>query len=72
MHILKQCIVYRETKNSGIILMSWATFVPISAFLLFVVSTVARGEECALFRLFQPILRVFFANFAAIKKTFPK
>jgi len=40
----KQCIVYRITKSSGIILRPWATFVPVSAFLLILFSAVARRE----------------------------
>jgi len=42
--------------------------VPICAFLLFVVSAVAHGEECALFGVFR-LFFAFFANFA--KKLFP-
>jgi len=48
-------VVYNlKTKSSGIILTPWAMFVPILAFLLFLVFEVACGEECA--RLFLQIL----------------
>jgi len=45
-----------KTKSSGIILTSWAMFTPTSAFLLFLVSEVACGEELARFGLFLQIL----------------
>jgi len=37
-----------KTPNSGIIVTPWAMFVPISAFLLFLVSQVACGENLTL------------------------
>jgi len=54
-----------KTKGLGIILTPWATFVPISTFLLFLNSEVACGEEFARFWQFLK------ANFATIK-SFPK
>jgi len=59
---LKQYIVYQKTKVR-------ATFVPVSAFLVFVVSAVAHGEKCAILGIFG-LFFAFSANFAAIKKTF--
>jgi len=38
-----------KPKSSGIILTRWAVFVPVFAFLLFLVSQVVCGEVCALF-----------------------
>jgi len=61
-----------ETKTLGIILRPRTMFVPVSAFLLFVVSAVTHVEECALFGVFSLFFTVFFANFATIKRTFPK
>jgi len=59
-----------KTKSSSIIFTGWAMFVPISAFLLFLVSELPCGE-CARFYFFGLFLR-FFANFATINKLFPK
>jgi len=47
-------------------------FVPISAFLVCLVSAVSHGEEVARFLLTIGLFLVFFANFAAIKKLFPE
>jgi len=57
--------------HSFIIFKQWATFVPISAFLLFVVSTVVHGEECALFHIFWPLF-TFFWQILPQLKTFSK
>jgi len=46
-----------KTKSLGIILTTWAIFVPISAFVLFLVSEVACGEECAILAIFGLFLR---------------
>jgi len=45
-------------------------FLPVSAFLLFLVSEVAYGEECAYFRRLLAYFCCFFANFATLKKLF--
>jgi len=56
-----------KTKSSGIILTLWAMFVPISAFLLFLISRVACVEEDAYFWRFD-----LFLPFLPNKKTFPE
>jgi len=48
-----------KTKSSGIILAPWAVFVPISAFLLFLVFNVAVARMHSLLLAFWPIFGVF-------------
>jgi len=52
-----------KTKSLGIILTLWAMFVLISTFLLYLVSEVACGEECALFCHFCGAFLQFFGQF---------
>jgi len=54
-----------KTKTLSITLTAWAMFVPISAFLLFLVSEVVCGEECVYI---WPILQIL----PQLKKLFPK
>jgi len=48
-HLNIKAVHNLKTKSLGIILTPWAMFVPIFAFLLFLVSKVVYREECALF-----------------------
>jgi len=59
-------------ESSRIILIQWATFLLSLAFLLFVVSAVARGKESALFGVFGPLFRFFLQIPQQLKNFFRK
>jgi len=58
-----------RTKSSGIILTPWAMFVPISAFLLFLVSEIERRRMCLFLAYF---LFLFLQILPQLKKLFRK
>jgi len=68
--VLKQCI-YLKTKSSGIVLTPWTMFVPISTFLLLLISQVVPRIMCS-FLAFFDLFWWFFTDIANIKKLFPK
>jgi len=69
--LLKQCIILKQ-KSSGNIITPWAMCLPISAFLLFLVSAVECGEEFAHFWHFWPISGIFIPILPQLKNFFQK
>jgi len=68
-YMSKQCIVYRKTKSSGIILGPWATFVPCLHFYYLCCS--AWRQMCSFWRFWSVFLR-FLLILPQLKSFYPK